>query len=419
MKIRFQQRGVVETFYIGRQPILDKNSMLYGYELLFRDSRQNIANITDTNYAISRTILNIIDKFGIENILNKVKGFLNITEEFLFNDFIESMDKNKFVFEILETCKVDKKFTDRVRDLRLKGYRFALDDLVFDEGYINNFKPIFEFMDIIKVDVRENSKYELIKKTRTLKSLRTKLLAEKVETYDEFLFTRDLGYELFQGYYFEKPSVFEKKGHSAKRTIIFKIISEINKNASISTIADYFELDPTLTLSLLKFINSAAFYLRTQVTSIVHAINMIGLIKLQNWLLIMSYAEGESSDISPLFQASVLRGKIIEFLLGNYTKNQIFIDKGFLTGIVSVADIIYKTKMEELLKELNLDEEITDAILHRKGLLGSLLTLVELDEKNDYLNFTNKLLELNISHDLYNNAKISSLIWLNTLLQSL
>jgi len=148
----------VETFYIGRQPILDKNSLLYGYELLFRDSRENIANITDTNYAISRTILNIIDKFGIENILNKVKGFLNITEEFLFNDFIESMDKNKFVFEILETCKVDKKFTERVRQLRLKGYRFALDDLVFDEGYINNFKPIFEYMDIIKVDIRENSK---------------------------------------------------------------------------------------------------------------------------------------------------------------------------------------------------------------------------------------------------------------------
>jgi len=104
--------------------------------------------------------------------------------------------------------------------------------------------------------------------------------------------------------------IFEKKGHSAKKSIIFKIISEINKNASTSTIAEYFELDPTLTLSLLKFINSAAFYLRTQVTSVVHAINMIGLIKLQNWLLIMSYAEGESSGISPLFQASVLRAKL-------------------------------------------------------------------------------------------------------------
>lgn len=409
----------MQTFYIGRQPILDKNSSIFAYELLFRDSSQNAANFKDARYAISRTILNAIDKFGIDNILNNAKGFLNVNEDFLFSDIIEILDKKRFVFEILETSKVDEAFIKRVHELKNKGYHFALDDFIFTQEYVTTFKPFFEVVDIIKVDIRGSTKYDLIKKTRNLKSLKAKLLAEKVETYDEFIFTRDLGYELFQGYYFEKPTILVKEGHSANRTVIFKIINAINNNAKTTEIAKYFEVDPNLTISLLKFINSAAFYFRTTINSIVHAINLIGLIKLQNWLLLMSYAEGESPATSPLFHNSIIRGKTIENILEKITNDKRLIDKGFLLGVLSLADAIYKTRMEDILKELNVDTEISDAILKREGLLGKLLTVVEHDEKNRYEEFVEMCIELKIDEMMYNDAKLTSYIWLNNLLKSI
>lgn len=410
---------MLENFYIGRQPIMDKKNSLYAYELLFRDSNANSANFQDAKYAISKTIINAIDKFGIDNILNNVMGFINVNEEFIFSEFIEILDKKRFVFEILETCRITNELLKRINQLRLKGYIFALDDLVFTDEYMKIFKPLFGMVNIIKVDIRGNTKYDLIKKTRTLKQLNIKLLAEKVETYDEYIFTRDLGYELFQGYYFAKPTILIKKGHSSNRTIIFKIINEINKNAPTQTIAKYFELDPNLTLSLIKFINSASFYFRTKINSIVHAINLIGLIKLQQWLLLLSYAEGETPNTSPLFQTAIIRGKIIEYILSNTTKDNKLIEIGFLAGILSLADVIYGTPMEDILKELNLEQVINDALLYRKGYLGDLLTLIEYDERDMYDEFLNKLVEMNISDTHYNDAKLSSIIWLNTLLKNL
>lgn len=409
----------MENFYVGRQPILDKNGSIFAYELLFRDSGSNVANFKDAKYAISKTIVNLIDKFGIEQILGRAQGFLNVNEDFIFNEFIESMDKKRFVFEILENCKINNELVKRIEELKNKGYRFALDDLVFTEEYMSNFKPLLNIVDIIKVDIRDNTKYELIKKTRMIKNPKIKLLAEKVETYDEFIFTRDLGYELFQGYYFEKPTILIKEGYSSNRTVIFKIISGINKNEKTQTIASYFEMDPNLTMSLLKFINSAAFYFRQRINSIVQAINLIGIVKLQNWLLMMSYAEGESPSTSPLFQTSILRGKILEYILEKIANDKQLIDKGFLTGILSLSDVIYKTRLENIVKELNLDNDIASAILNRKGILGNILTLIEYDEKNKIEAFIDKMIELKISEELFNDAKLSSIIWLNTLLKSL
>jgi len=409
----------MENFYIGRQPILDKNNNIYAYELLFRDSSTNAANFKDARYAISRTILNAIDKFGIENILNTAKGFINVNEDFLFSDIIDILDKNRFVFEILETSKVDNDFIKRVIELKKKGYHFALDDFIFTKEYIETFKPFFELVDIIKVDIRGSTKFDLIRKTRNLKLLKAKLIAEKVETYDEFVFTRDLGYELFQGYYFEKPTILIKKGHSTNRTIIFKIINAINNNASTMEIASYFEIDPNLTISLLKFINSAAFYFRTRINSIIHAINLIGLVKLQNWLLLMSYAEGESPSTSPLFHGAIIRGKTIEYILEHTSHDTKLIDKGFLVGVLSLSDAIYKTDIEEILKDLNVDDDIKLAILKREGIMGKLLQLSEYDEKAKYEEFSKLATEIGIDERLFNDAKLSSLVWLNTLLKSL
>lgn len=409
----------MKNFYIGRQPILDKNNSIYAYELLFRDSTQNAANFKDARYAISRTILNAIDKFGIDTILNNAKGFINVNEEFLMGDFIEILDKKRFVFEILETSNVDNNLISRVLELKKRGYHFALDDFIFTEGYIKTFKPFFEIVDIIKVDIRGSTKYDLIKKTRNLKTLNAKLLAEKVETYDEFVFTRDLGYELFQGYYFEKPTIMLKQGHSSNRAIIFKIINAINNNARTSEIANFFELEPNLTISLLKFINSAAFYFRTTINSITHAINLIGLIKLQNWLLLMSYAEGESPSSSPLFHAAIIRGKILEYLLEKISNDQKITDKGFLVGVLSLSDAIYKTPLQDILKDLNVDDDIKTAILEKEGLMGKLLQLTEYDEKNKYEKFLGLSIELKIDEMLFNDAKLSSYMWLNNLLKSI
>lgn len=417
----------MENIFIARQPILNKDQALFGYELLFRDSLDNYAKINDDVYAISKTLINLFDNFGVDSILGNFKGFINVSEDFIMQDVVNIIPKDRFIFEILETTNVSEELTDRIKDLKSNGYIFALDDFIFTRDYVKMFAPLFGYVDFIKVDIQQISpegeivdKIKLAKGMEKIKKIPANFLAEKVETREEYLFCKDLGFDYFQGYYFAKPAIMTSKSIDPSRMVTVKLINMINKGESVSKIVDVFNVNPDLSYSLLRFINSAAFFFRSDIRSISHAINLLGLSNLQNWLILLSYAGNEKHALaSPLFHTAATRAKLMELMTDKKYNSKDKRESAFLVGLLSFIDVLYKRPIDELLQKLSIEKEIHDALRYYEGFYGQLLYICILESKEHFGEMTKKLGNMGFSVDEFNEAKLKSISWLNNLIRSL
>jgi EAL and modified HD-GYP domain-containing signal transduction protein len=214
-----------------------------------------------------------------------------------------------------------------------------------------------------------------------------KLLAEKVETKEDFEYCRGLGFELFQGYFFAKPAVIATKSMSASQLTLLELFNGLAKEDELDTLEKLFKKSPQLDLMLLTFINSAGFYLMQKVTSIRQAMMLLGYKNLQKWVALMLFAQGTDDFRSnPLLEKAAIRGLMMESLVKKITGNRLIADSAFIVGILSLTDVLLGISMEDLVSKLNLAQDLHDALLKREGLLGAVLFITEkadLDELND------------------------------------
>ena len=209
--------NISEEIFIGRQPIIDRNQQLYAYELLFRSSRQkNSADVLDNLAATANVIMHAFADLGVEAALGPYKGFINCDESLLLSDMLEALPSDKIVLEVLETVEVTPEIVERCSELKARGFTIALDDFVKFE---DKFKPLLDLVEIVKVDILPLNLEELQAATQALKQWPLKLLAEKVDSPEQAKLCHDLGYELFQGYYFAKPTII-----AGKKVILYYII---------------------------------------------------------------------------------------------------------------------------------------------------------------------------------------------------
>jgi len=266
---------------------------------------------------------------------------------------------------LIEICKL----------IKLKGYKIALDDFTYDESK----KPLMEIADFIKIDVLIHQRDELLRLLKLLKPYPARLLAEKVETKEDFSYCVDLGFELFQGYFFEKPSVIEGTSVSSSQIILLELFNELSRERNIDYIEGLFKKNPELDIKLLNFINSAAFYHSQKITSIRQGIIMLGYRNLQKWIALMLFSKtGVDIKSNPLLERAAFRGFFMELLANNITKNRNTGDQAFIVGILSLSDALMSMKVEEIVKKLNLSEEIKNALINKEGLLGEILMLIEM-----------------------------------------
>lgn len=406
--------------YIGRQPILDVNQKLYGYELLFRSGNTAAANVTDDLSATSRVLVNTLNHFGVSRLLGDKKGFVNINEEVLTKELYKSLPKENFILEILETTKIDTKLNEKIEAMTKEGYIFALDDFVFSDEFIATFKQLFDKVSIIKVDVRLNKPETLFSKIKIFKSYNLRLLAEKVENMEEFYFYKKLGFDYFQGYFFEKPTVMKTRNIDPEKAAIMEVFNLIQQDTDINKIENTFKLYPELTVNLLRFINSAQIYLRNRVTSIKQAIALIGYRKLGQWLLLMAYATpGMANKANPLFHTASQRGKAMELLTKavNPAASQVDMDEAFLAGLLSLMGALLSAPIEEVLAEMNVGDNITAAIIRSEGRVGELLRLVSMTEDSnlDMEKITAQLKTLNLDMEKLRTALMDSFLWVESM----
>jgi len=370
-----------DNIYIARQPIVDDEKKIYGYELLFRSMENDglaQANFNDGTIASSRVAVNALNHIGLNKLVGDELAFINIDSELLLSSAILSIPKEHFVLELLETIEVDDEIIERVIELKKLGYKFALDDASCKETFMENFKSIFPYLYILKLDCTLIDKKTFAQRVENVKEYEFKLLAEKVETQEDFEYFKEIGCSYFQGYFFAKPSLLTQKALDPMYNEVFRLINYLDDESSIEEISMAFESSPDITIQLLKFMNSGSMALKSNIRSIKHAIALLGRAPLKRWLLLISFSKSSvavDGMRSPIITMAQNRAKLMNEVV---TKMNIDVnkDEAALVGILSLIDVITGCTMEDVLKELTLSSSINEALLEDEGDLGLLIKLV-------------------------------------------
>lgn len=372
------QGNLMETnIIIGRQPILNLQNNLIGYELLFRSHTENIHEINDDRYATAKVVTDALNAIGLNDLLGNKTAFINVDKTFLLNPAIEAIPTDRFVFEILETVRIDDQIIERMRDLHGKGYLFALDDFDFSIGQLNNFQNILPFLHIVKIDLEAcNGLSNVQHKIDFFKSHNVDLLAEKVETLAQYHTCIELGFTYFQGFYFAEPEIIEGKKLSPDKLTLIQIIKNIITGAEPKIIERDIVQSPEVSVSLLKYLNSASFGVKREIGSIKQAIMLLGNKPLLKWVTLLLYAIPDSQvpHSKILMETVLLRAELMKQLTLKMGNNQ-DADKAYFIGLISMLDTILHKDIDTILQEMSFDEQIQDAILHNETLLGQTLVL--------------------------------------------
>ncbi|WP_415237929.1 EAL and HDOD domain-containing protein [Seleniivibrio woodruffii] len=407
---------IFDNFLVGRQPILDRNEEVFGYEFLFRKAGdvENKAEIFDSVVATSRVLVNIFQNFGIKSLTNGKYAFINIDEEIIEQDVLDVLPKDKVVFEIVETTNVKKEVVEKVAAYHRDGYMFALDDFVLSSEYFAMFMPLFPYVEYLKVDMKENCLVKMERVEKIFSGRHMMLLAEKVETRGDFDFSRDCGFELFQGFFFEKPTVMNKRNVEPGKAVILRLLSHLSQNAELDKLGAEFRIQPELSLKLLKLINACQYCLRTEINSIRHALTLIGRENMRKWLTIMLYAStGGKIFKSTLLETAMLRAHTLELLsIKVFGENYTGRADAFFIGLLSYVDVVLGVSKEDLMESINVKPLIREAVLERKGELGNLLAILEdVDDANSEIK-RNKLAALRLTEEDISDVKFRGLDWL-------
>ena len=408
----------LRDFFLARQPILNRHQELVAYELLFRNTEVNIATFTDdlsaTASVISHTAL-----LGIEKVVGNARGFLNVDAAVLMSDIFEILPREKVVLEIIETVVPTDEVMERIAELVHAGFSFALDDVISDTPEVQKFLPL---MDIVKFDLCDMHADMLQKLTPQFKLSGKKLLAEKVESLQQFQTCLDLGFEYFQGFYFAKPAILTGKKLSPSQMSVMEVMNLIVSDADNSDIERAIKNNAALGFNLLRLVNTPVFGVR-KVDSLSQALVLLGREQMRRWLQIMLYAEPSKTGQSmmPLLLLATTRGKMLELMAQKIDpRNRNAANTAFTVGIMSLMDTLFSMPMTAILEQIAVVDEVSNALLSRTGFYGDLLTFVEyLEHIEDSESLLTPLLgKLNLSNgDLYD-LEIASFEWSNQVFQS-
>jgi EAL and modified HD-GYP domain-containing signal transduction protein len=410
-----------EEICVARQPILNRDRELFGYELLFRRGGSQAANnadgiLNDMN-ATAIVLDNVLNNIGIDKIVQNSFAFLNCSYAFLLSEIPLSLNPDVFVLEILESVKIDDKIVEAVKILHDKGFKMAIDDFVPTKEKLAEVAPIVPYLAFCKLEYPEIKDLNLLRNlVKSFQQKNVKVLAEKIETEEDFKVSCESGCDFFQGYFFTKPEVIKSVKLSSDAVGVLQILSLMNKEGlDMMDLEREFKNHPELTINLLKYLNSAAFAMRSKITSIRHALSLLGTSNLRRWLLILAYAGNHSSaEKSPLLMNATMRANFFGELAKKLNWSMEKAEKVYLMGLISHLDALYQTSLDSVLEQISLDKEITTALLEKKGTMGLLVSLIDLIEQGDLKDIDKILEDLTLSSkdvsDCLNSAYKNSVI---------
>jgi len=381
--------------FLARQAILDAKGEVYAYELLFRDGPSNAFPGIDGNIATARVLTDSFLVFGIEELTGRTRAFVNFPKDLLVDGRALLLPPDKIVVEILETVAPEPEVLDACRELRRRGYTLALDDFEIRPEK----EPLLDLAHIVKIDIRSVEAAQHPPLARYLHAHGVIPLAERVETPEQQRMCRELGYKLFQGYFFQKPTLLSQKDMPTHKIHYLRILRELNTAEPDSEkLASLIQQDVSLSVKLLRYINSASVGLRKPVASIKQALWVLGERELRRWVSLLSMAELASDRPSELLATALVRAKLAE-LLALRTNGRHRAPDYFLLGLLSLLDAMLDQPMEKVLGQLPLAPEISTALLGRPSPMTDTYSLVLAMEQARWPDVDRGILRLGLTQD--------------------
>ncbi len=404
---------MTESPLFARQPIFDHNNQVVAYELLFRHSDANYSGVIDGDQASSHVLLNTFGNHKFADVTDGKRAFINFTRNLLLQP--PDLPRDKIVIEILEDINADDAIVDGLTRLQKSGYTLALDDYFINRDT----QRMLRFAQIVKVDVLSLSKKQIKKYVDHLKPLKVTLLAEKIEDYAMLEECKALGFEYFQGYFLCKPEIIRGLKVSANQTAILRLISTINdENSRHDDIVSAVSSDAGLSYKIIKLVNSPAVGLSQRIESLSQAIALLGLEKIKNWanFILMANQGNKPKELSII---SLSRAKFCE-QIGMQLENKEHGQKCFTVGLLSTLDSFFNLPLATLLDDLNLSDDIREALLNKTGNAGKTLKTVQHYERGEWPEIDWQFLaSKNLDSEKLNDCYLNSLSWATRFTQAL
>ncbi len=365
--------------FIARQPILDAEQKVFGYELLYRSGPENIFPGIDADAASSQTIHDSLATFGLDLLAPRKLAFVNVARRVLTEHLYSILPKQRVVLELLETVKPDAEVVEACQELKRSGYLLALDDYVEDAAYA----PLIELADFIKVDFLTTSSTKR-QDLMTRYGSRLHLLAEKVETAEDFREGLRLGFEYFQGFYFCAPEMISRKKIPAFKLNYLQLIQAVSRpELDFDRLEQIIKGDVSLSVRLLRLLNSAAFGYKGRVRSVKGALTLLGEEPVKKWATMLAIGELGEDKPAELVVTCLVRARMCELLAPSASLAGHAHDL-FLVGLLSLVDALVGRPLAELVREMALSEEIQAGILDDESRLGRVRALVLAQEQGDW-----------------------------------
>lgn len=398
--------------FIARQPIVNPRHDIIAYELLFRHgAHAQTAQVNSDLDAGIRIIANTLYDMGTKWLLQGKQAFINMDVPVLMSDFSSLLPKDNVVIEVLETVQATDTLLNRLRALKQEGYRLALDDFSLQPET----EPLLPLADFVKLDVLAYTPAQLAETVKHVRRHRARLVAEKVESVEQFNLCRELGFDLFQGYYFARPeNLVERVINPAHATILQLLEKVRQEDAEVRHLEALFKKDVALTFKLMRYINSAGFGLSCEVQSIRHAVSILGMQPMYRWLTLLLATAGTHATSPALARTAITRGRLCE-LLGQVTLPRNDQDNLFIVGVFSLLPAMLDIDMKQVLDRIAIPDRIADALLDRSGLYGPFLALAEAMERADDAHLEDLALSLMLTPEQVSGAHLQALTWVEQL----
>lgn len=372
--------------FLTRQPIVDQHQELIGYELQFR-SATSLPNAAESRSGAAALVCAAYAELGVRSALGNSRAFICVSTDFLHDDAIELLPADGVVIELTFDTAPDETTLARCRTLRERGYSLALAGYT---GLDERSAPLLALLDMIKIEIGDCSAADLNNLAGPLLRLPLKLLAQGVDTGEQFERCQAIGFQRFQGHFFAEPKIVSGRRLSASQSGLIRLINLAGRDTDSVAIEAAFKSEPALTLNLLRLVNSVGIggsRFGQKISSLRHAIALLGRRQLQRWLqLLLLSPAGGVADLSrsPLLQLAALRGRMMELLVERcYPRDRKLADLAFITGIMSIMPTALGMPMNEILEQIALEPEVVHALCAHEGALGQTLALLECFDRED------------------------------------
>ena len=362
--------------FIGRQPIFDQTLSLYGYELLFRHSEANLAMAdVSSDQATSQVIATAFAEIGLDKLIGDKLAFINMTYKYLTAPDLLPLESEKVVLEVLEDIEIDQAVIDGIKNLHQRGFQIALDDFIYSEEY----DAILPYVDLIKLDITQIDRSDWARQVEHLCSYNCRILAEKVETIEQYEALNKLEVDYFQGYFFAKPKVVSGQRLSQSNISLLQMMSAINDpEAGVQELQTIMSRDVAMSVKALNYVNSAASGLGRKVDSIREAIVYIGRNTMRNWINLFLMASVDHKPVQ-LMTTGLVRGKFCELLAEKAGLEGP--DSYFTVGLFSILDTLMNAPLADVLEQMSVTDEMREALLSHEGQKGRVLQFaIDLEE---------------------------------------